>query len=135
MTNYLEALIGDSLFNDDAWTGPDHHVALLTAAAGEASGGTEVANAGAYTRQQVYRDSTTTPYWSLYTAGVYDNVQDITWSQATAAWGDVSHFKISNSGTWGGGQDLIHGALTSTKTVDNNDTFKFTAGDLDMTLD
>lgn len=135
MTDFLEQKIGDSLLGDTAWTIPATYLSLLTAAASDAGAGTEVADAGAYVRLLINNDSSTTPYWSNYTAGVYDNQQDATFATATAAWGDVSHFKVADSITWNGGNDLIHGALTSTKTVDNNDTFKFAAGDLDITLD
>lgn len=135
MTDFLEAKIGDSLFNDDAWTIPSTNVALLTAAAGESTSGTEVSNSNAYVRVLVNNDGSTTPKWSTYTAGTYDNVEDITWPTATGNWGTVSDFKIADSITHSGGNDLIYGVLTSSKVVDNNDTFKFAAGDLDMTLD
>lgn len=135
MTDFLEQKIGDSLLGDTVWTIPATYLSLLTAAASDSTAGTEVADAGAYARKLVNNDSVTTPYWSNYTAGVYDNVQDATFITATASWGTVTHFKIADSATWGGGNDLIHGALTSSKVVDNNDTFKFAAGDLDITLD
>lgn len=135
MTDFLEQKIGDSLLGDTAWTIPATYISLLTAAAGESTAGTEVPNAGAYARLLCNNDSTTSPYWSAYTAGTYDNVQDLTFVTATASWGIVSDFKIADSGTWGGGNDLIYGVLSSSKTVDNNDTFKFAAGDLDVTLD
>ena len=135
MTDYLEQKIGDSLFGDTAWTIPATYVALLTAAASDSTAGTEVTNANAYARVLINNDSATSPYWSNYTAGVYDNVQDVTFATATGSWGTVSDFKLADSGTHSGGNDLVHGSLSSSKTVDTNDTFKFAAGDLDMTLD
>jgi hypothetical protein len=135
MTDFLEQKIGDSLFGDTAWSIPATYVSLLTAAASDSTAGTEVTNAGAYARVLINNDSTTSPYWSAYTAGVYDNVQDVAFATASASWGTVSHFKLTDNGAYGAGNNLVHGALSSSKTVDTNDTFKFAAGDLDMTLD
>lgn len=135
MTNYLEQAIGDHLFRDTSYTMPETYVCLLTAAAGEASAGTECANAGAYARTRIYTDTSTAPYWTAYSAGTYDNNSDCTFPTASASWGTVVAFKIADSGTYGGGNDLIYGNLSSSKTVDTNDTFKFATGDLDVTLD
>ena len=134
MTDYLEQKIGDSLLGDTAWTIPATYICLLTATASDSTAGTEVTNANAYARLLCNNDSATSPYWSAYTAGTYDNVQDLTFVTATGSWGTVSDFKIADSGTHAGGNDLIWGTLSSSKTVDNNDTFKFAAGDLDVTL-
>jgi len=135
MTNYLEQYIGDSLFRDVAFTLFETYVCLLTAAAGEATAGTEVTNANAYARTRVYTDTTTSPFWTAYAAGTYDNNADVTFPTATGSWGTVSDFKIADSGTHAAGNDVIYGTLSSSKTVDNNDTFKFATGDLDITLD
>ncbi len=135
MTDFLEQKIGDSLFGDTAWTIPATHASLLTAAASDSAAGTEVTNANSYARILINNDGATSPKWSNYTAGVYDNVEDVTFATATGSWGTVTHFKLADSITHSGGNDLVHGALTSSKVVDNNDTFKFAAGDLDMTLD
>lgn len=134
MTDFLEQKIGDSLLGDTAWTIPATYISLLTATASDSTAGTEVPNAGAYARIICNNDGVTGTYWSNYTAGTYDNTGDLTFVTATASWGTVSDFKIADSITWGGGNDLIWGTLSSSKTVDNNDTFKFASGDLDVTL-
>ena len=69
MTDFLEQKIGDSLLGDTAWSVPATYISLLTATASDSTAGTEVTNANAYARLLCNNDSTTSPYWSAYTAG------------------------------------------------------------------
>jgi hypothetical protein len=132
MTNSLEQSLGDHLFRDTAYTMEETYCGLYSDATTEAGGGTEIAT-GSYARVRIYTDTTTAPFWTAYAAGTYDNNSDVTFPTATASWGTVTNFALLNAVTVG--TMLIHGTLTSSKTVDNNDTFKFATGDLDITLD
>lgn len=85
--------------------------------------GTEVSG-GAYAREAAT--------FSAPVGGVTSNSVDITFTQATASWGTVTHFGILDASS--GGNLLYHGALTTAKTVDNGDIFKFTSGNLSVTL-
>ena len=67
--------------------------------------------------------------------GQTENTAEIAFPHATGgAWGLISGIGIWDSGTYGGGNLLYHGALDVDKQVDANDTFKIAIGDLTVTL-
>jgi hypothetical protein len=107
------------------------YVALFTAAPSDAGGGTEVSGGG-YARVAVQ------PLDANWTAasptdGLTDNAADIVFPAPTANWGSISHFAIFDRAS--GGNMLLHGALTTAKTVNNGDPApKFVAGALDITF-
>ena len=68
-------------------------------------------------------------------AGAIDNANDITFNEASGSWGTVTHFAGNDSVTHGAGDMLWHGSISPTKLIQNGDTPKFAAGDLDITLD
>ena len=107
------------------------YVALYTSATTDAGGGTEVTG-GAYARVQF---DPLDANWNAPSGGngLVDNALDITFPVPTANWGTVSHVALYDALT--GGNSLIHGALTTSKTVNNGDPApKFSAGDLDITF-
>jgi hypothetical protein len=140
MSDYLENKIIDYIFRGTttAFNPTTVYVGLHTGTTTDAGGGTEVSG-GAYARIQVGPADAS---WTNTaggvgavnsgTGGLTDNAADITFVTASASWGIVTHVGIWDAVT--GGNLLFHGALTASKTVDNGDTFKFTLGDLDITL-
>jgi hypothetical protein len=71
--------------------------------------------------------------WTTSAAGALSNAIDFTFPEATGAgWGVITHFAIMTQPT--GTQMYGHADLTVSKTIDNGDTPKFGAGDLDITL-
>jgi len=140
MSDYLENQIVDHLFRTATFSKPTTvYVALFTAAPSDAGGGTEVSG-GSYARVQVGPADASwnatqggTTGASSGTGGLTDNAADVTFPTPSANWGTVTHFGIFDAST--GGNLLIHGALTTSKTVNNGDPApKFTAGDLDVTF-
>jgi hypothetical protein len=135
-SDYLEQKLMDYVFNKVSYTSPDTYLALYTTATSDAGGGTEVTG-GSYARELVDENGGTSPTWNLATvAGTayrVDNAADVTFTQATASWGTVTHTSVMDAVT--SGNMLAHGALTSSKTVDSGDTFKFGSGDFDIDLD
>lgn len=109
------------------------HVALFTAAPGEAAGGTEVSG-GAYARQNVAQAGWNAPTQVGQTADetILANTSTITYPTATANWGTVVAVGIFDTSV--GGNLLYFGNLTTSKTVNTGDTFKFNAADLKLTL-
>ena len=108
-------------------------LALFTTATTDAGGGTEVANSNGYARLEV--EGGTGRTFSVASGGTMDNDQE--WAFAAASggnWGTITHVAIVDSTTHGAGNFLFHGALTASKVIDDGDTFKFAAGDLDVTL-
>lgn len=140
MSDYLENEIIDHIFRAGTFTAPTViAVALFTAAPSDSGGGTEVTG-GSYARVDVGATDTDwnatqggTSGDSTGTSGLTDNASDVTFTTASASWGLVTHIGIFDNTS--GGNLLFHGALTASKTIDDGDTFKFTAGDLDITLD
>ena len=106
--------------------------ALFTAAPGEAGGGTEVTG-GSYARVQ--RDPLDAN-WSATAAGDghTDNAADITFTQATANWGTVTDMAQMDKLATPDDRMWFYGSLTASKVVNNGDTFKFPANDLDVTF-
>jgi len=124
-TDFMENKIIDHMLRAQAYTPPATvYVALFTSAPSDAGGGTEVSG-GAYARQAVTLDAAA--------GGASSNSADITFPQATADWGTVTHLALMDALT--GGNMLMHSPLDASKTVNNGDTFKFNAGDLDVTVD
>ena len=54
---------------------------------------------------------------------------------ATADWGTVSGVIITDDATYNGGNVLMHGTLSSPRNVQTGDTFKFSAGNIQVSLD
>jgi len=129
LSDYLENALLNHILRNTAYTSPATQVwiALYTAATTDTGGGTEVAG-GSYARVRVQG----TGAWDAPSDGATANTSEIAFPQASASWGTVSHVAIKDAST--GGNHLFHGALTSSKTVNSGDTFKFAAGDFDVTL-
>jgi len=140
LSDYLENQIIDHIFRTASFTKPTAlHVALFTAAPSDSGGGTEVTG-GSYARVNLAPLDTNwnatqggTTGASSGTLGLTDNAVDITFAVPTANWGTITHVGIFDATT--GGNLLFHGALGTSKTVNNGDPApKFVAGDLDITL-
>lgn len=130
-SDYLENAILSHVLRNTAYSTPatEVWVALYTTATTDTGGGTEVTG-GSYARVRVQG----TGAWDAPSNGATANTADITFTQASANWGTVSHVAIKDScSSTGTNEHLYHGSLTSSKVVNNGDTFKFNAGDLDIT--
>ena len=126
-SNYLETAVIQHLFESDFSAPTNMYVALYTVTPSDAGGGTECAG-GQYERKIIARGTG----WT--SAGdATENAADITFPEATASWGTVVAFALHDALT--GGNMLYWGALTTSKSIDNGDTAKRPAGDLDITED
>jgi hypothetical protein len=126
-SDYMENKIIDQMRNV-AGVQVAAYVALFTAVTGlEADSGwtaTEVSG-GAYARQLAGLTAAS--------GGASSNAADITFPQATADWGLITHCALMDAIT--GGHVLMWTPLDANKQVNNGDTFKINAGDLDVTAD
>ncbi len=68
-------------------------------------------------------------------SGLVDNAANLDFATATADWNGVSGVAICDEDRVGSGNVLFHGPLTTFRNVTNGDTFRFSAGDLDVLLD
>ena len=123
-TDFMENKIIDHMLRNQAYTPPSTvYLALFTSATDDSGGGTEVSG-GSYARQAVALTAAS--------GGASENSADITFPQATADWGTITHVALMDALT--GGNMLMHSPLDASKTVNSGDTFKINDGDLDVTV-
>jgi hypothetical protein len=132
-SDFLEDELLDHLFGCGTrnYTPPtDIYVALSTTDPLDTGAGISEPVGNGYARAQT--DETD---WDVATGdpSTVDNGVDITFAEATGSWGTISHFALFDAVS--GGNMLAHGSLSASKAIDNGDTAKFAAGDLDITLD
>ncbi len=133
LSNYLENELLDMILRSEAWSEPSSvWIGLWTADDGLESGTlTSEVSGGSYAREEVGGGSGLN--FTVASAGSSDNAQKITFTTATASWGIITHVAIMDAST--SGNVLFHGALSSSVTISNGDTFEFDVGDLTCTLD
>lgn len=131
-SNYLEQQILDHLLRTGTFGKPaGAYVALFTSDPGDDASGTEVTG-GSYARVAVTQLDAN---WNAPVAGngQSDNVNIITFPAPTANWGIATHWALFDAAS--AGNLLIHGALTTPKTINNGDPApKFPAGTLVVTV-
>ncbi len=127
MTNYLENKIQDQLWRGQAFTFPGTlYFALMTVAATEAGGGTEVSGGG-YARVAMVcslanfsgTQGAGTTAASSGTGGQISNNVPITFPAPTANWGTVVAMAVFDAAS--GGNMLWQSPLVSSKTINNGD--------------
>lgn len=133
LTNYIEDELIKHIFRTGTMTKPAGlHVALFTAAPGEAGGGTEVTG-GSYAR---VANAPGDANWAATAAGngTTSNAVAVTFPAPTANWGSVTHWGIFDAAS--GGNLLIYAALTTPKTINNGDAApSFAPGALTFQID
>ena len=126
-SDYMENKIIE-VMRATTFTAAAAYVALFTSIATvaelEAGTLTNEVSGGAYARQLAGL--------SVASGGASSNVADITFPTATAGWGTVAFVALMDALT--AGNVLMHSALDVNKVVNNGDTFKINAGDLDVTV-
>ena len=123
LSDYAENELLDHILGTGSYTMPTVYIALYTDDPTDADTGTEVTG-GSYARE--------TAAFDVAASGASANSSDITFTQATANWGTVTHIGIRDA--LSGGNLLWHGPLATSKAVNDGDTFKIPAGDLDVAL-
>jgi hypothetical protein len=127
LADYAENKLLDHLLGTTSFTMPTQvYVALYTSATDDGSGGSEVANTGAYARQPVD--------FAAASGGAANPTADVVFPEASTNWGTVTHVALVDSATYGGGNRLMHGPLTISKLIDIGDTFRIPIADLDTAL-
>jgi len=132
-SDYLEQQLYNHIFRDDTFAKPTTIAIGLTLNVPADDGSyTEVANAGGYAR---YVHASGNATWSEMTApGSGTNAIEFAFPVAIADWGTVSGVIITDDATWNGGNVLMHGTLSSPRNVQTGDTFKFSAGNMDVSF-
>jgi hypothetical protein len=142
LSDYLENKLIDYVFRGQAFTAPTTvYVGLLTAAASDTGGGTEVTG-GSYARVAV---TSSMANWagtqaagstvaSSGTGGTTSNNAAVTFPAPTANWGSVVAIGVYDAAS--AGNLLFYCNLTTAKTVNNGDPApSFAAGALTFQID
>jgi hypothetical protein len=126
LSDYAEKLLLDWAMTTGSATRPTAwYVALYTAAPSDSGGGTEVSTGG-YSRQAVTFGAASSP------GGTTSNTGAVSFTASGANYGTVTHIGIFDNST--SGNLLWHGALTTSKTVNDGDTLEFSIGNIDLTI-
>jgi hypothetical protein len=124
MSNYLENALINATLRNTTYTSPATvYVALYTSDPTDANTGTECTGAS-YARESMA--------FGAPSNGASTNSSAVEFDQATGAWGTITHFGILDALT--SGNLLYHGALTSSKVIENGDVFKFASAAVSVTL-
>lgn len=125
LSNYLENKLLDHVLRNTSYTSPTTvYVGLYTSNPDEGNTGTEVSG-GSYARQAL----------SVTTAsdGIVTSSADVTFPQATASWGTISHIGLLDALT--SGNLLMYTSLTTSKAIESGDVLKISSGSLTASLD
>jgi hypothetical protein len=129
---YLENKALDGVLGGPQYVLPGNvYIALSTAAFTTSATGSsmnEVPSTGAYARVAVTNTSTN---WPNAASGTKSNGAVFTFPAATANWGTVQSFYITDSAT--GGNTLYGADLTTARTINNGDTASFAVGAITLT--
>lgn len=124
ISNYLENALINATLRNTSYTSPTTvYVALYTTDPTDADSGTEVSG-GAYARQSVT--------FAAPSNGSSASNADVTFPQATASWGTVTHIGLRDAVTTG--NLLYHSPLDTSKAIDTGDIFKIASGSLTVAL-
>ena len=128
-SDYLENELLDHVFSAATFTAPGTlYISAYTSDPADDDSGTECSG-GSYARVSVTNNATEFPAAS---GGTKANANAITFPEATASWGTVTHIGIHDASS--SGNLLMHGALSSSKAIGSGDTLSIAAGDLDITF-
>ena len=128
ISDFLELELLDHSLGTASYTMPTVYIALFDETASEAQleAGTLTgeSSGGSYARE--------TAAFDVAASGATANSSDIEFTQATANWGTVTYVAIMDAAS--AGNVLWFGTLATAKAVNDGDTFKIPAGDLDVSL-
>lgn len=133
-SDYLEDALLDHVLRNTAYTSPTAvYVGLFTE--GDSAGqNTDLLEEGTLTNEisgNGYTRKAAT--FSAASGGSITTSGNITFDPASGGdWGTITHIAILDALT--AGNVLFYGALTTSKTIEDGDTFQITAGNLTVTL-
>lgn len=123
-SNYTENLALKWLLTSDSATRPTAwYLGLFTSDPTDAGSGTEVSGTN-YSRESIA---------FTVTDDTAENSATVTFSAAgSGGWGTITHIGIYDASS--NGNLLFHGSVTTSKTIDEGDTFQVSSGNLSITL-
>ena len=126
--NYLEDELLDHVCGKGSYTPPTWiYAALSTADPTDDASGLAEPSGNNYSRLTISGTD-----WNTSSGGVITNANDLEFAEASGSWGTITHFALYDAPS--GGNMLMHGDLSTSKTITSGDTAKFSAGDLSISL-
>ena len=128
-TTFLQNKLIAHASGGTAYTMPTLYMALLSAnptASGDMTN--EVANSGAYSR------ASGSGVFGTPSDGVVTTTSEITFAEATGAWGLVTYIAMCDSATWNGGDMLYYAELDFPFYVNSTNVINFPTGSIIMKL-
>jgi hypothetical protein len=127
-SDYLAEALLDFMFRNQAFSQPDCHVGLCSAAPVDSDTGTTITelSGGSYARVN-FND------WTTAASGALENNTDINFPTPTGDWTTVTHSVICDAATLG--NLLVYATATPNQAPLTGDPVKFNAGGYDITLD
>lgn len=124
LSNYAENELLDHLLGTGAFTSPSTvYLALFTSDPTDAGSGTEVSGSG-YARQACA--------FGAASGGTASNTAEETFTASGGNFGTITHVGIFDAAT--SGNLLLHGALATSRTVNDGESLVFAIGSIDVTL-
>lgn len=130
-SNYLENKLLDHTLGNAAFTQPANlYLGLFTNDSGNAAANleagtlTDEVSGGSYARKIVA--------FAAASGGSSATNATVTFDTATANWGTITHVAVMDAST--AGNVLFWGAVTTSKTIENGDTFQVSSGNLTISL-
>ena len=130
ISDYLENKLLDHVFGATSYSAPATLYVALSTTTPTDSGNVTEPTSGAYARVAVTNNTTN---WPNASSGSKSNGVAITFPQATALWGTLTHFVIYDAAS--NGNMIGFGALGASRTVDFGDVPSFAIGQLTITSD
>jgi hypothetical protein len=129
-SDYLEQQIFNHIFRNDTFSKPGNVFIGLTKDVPLDDGTYTEIDGTAYAR---YAGASGDAIWGVHSDTASNSVE-FSFPTAGSNWGVVSGVVITDAQAPSGGNVLLHGELTSPKTVETGDVFRFGVGDLDITI-
>lgn len=134
ISDYMENAWFDHVFGHSTINFTNLYVGLSTADPTDDASGMAEVSGGSYARQACFGAANWDAAATRHTA----NTNQISFPQATAAWGTVTHYFIcdhlSNT-TWGTDVNLIaHGSLSTAKSIVSGNTASIAAGQIEISV-
>ena len=129
-SDYTEDAVLDHIVGKTSFTMPTCYVGLSIADPLDDASGLDEPSGNGYVRK-----STAGADWNASANGSGSNANDISFAEASGAWGELTHFGLFDAES--GGNMLAHGTLAASKIIGDGDTAKFaggTPGELTYTL-
>ncbi len=125
-SDYLENKLLDHVLTATSYSAPGtRYLGLYTSSTGlESNSPSGEVSGGSYARQAVT--------FAAASSGSSATNATVTFPAATANWGTITHVAVLDAST--AGNVLFWGAVTTSKTIENGDTFQVSSGNLTISL-